>query len=242
MTQYSIIIPAYNEEENIADLLHEVRSVMSLVTGSWEVIVVDDASHDETWKAIRSLSSDIPIRGFRLQERSGQTGALQVGFQKALGDIFITLDGDGQNDPHDIPLLLENLNGFDCVSGYREKRYDTLLKRMISKTANKVRRFLLGDEIIDTGCSLKVFKRQCVDNIQFFKGMHRFLSSLFLISGYTVKQIPVSHRPRTRGTSKYTLFNRGFSVFFDLLAVRWMKKRRLDPVIQGIFINDSRRV
>lgn len=230
--KYSVIIPTYNEEENIDFLITEIHEVMTMLNESWEVIVVDDASTDNTWKKISSL----PIRGIRLEKRCGQTAALQVGLREACGDILITLDGDGQNDPHDIPLLLNKLDSCDCVSGYRSERHDSWQKSVLSKAANSIRRFVLDDDIIDTGCSLKAFKKECVSHMQLFKGMHRFLSSLILIEGCKVIQVPVSHRPRVHGTSNYTLFNRGISVFFDLLAVRWMKKRNLSPVIKERYI------
>lgn len=226
--KYSVIIPAYNEEENIEALLTEVHEVMSSLGEPWEVLVVDDASTDGTWKRVCSQK----CLGIRLEKRCGQTTALQVGLREACGDIFIILDGDGQNDPHDIPLLLQELSLCDCVSGYRQDRHDAWHKKLLSKVANSVRRFVLGDDIIDTGCSLKVLRRECVANIPLFRGMHRFLSSLILIEGYTVKQGAVSHRPRVHGASKYTLFNRGISVFFDLLAVCWMKRGKVFSVVK----------
>lgn len=230
---YSLIIPAHNEGENIAALLHEIKDVMEKQPQPWEVIVVDDHSTDDTWEVLKRLSSTLPLHAIRLQKQSGQSAALNVGFQAAKGEIFITLDGDGQNDPHDIPRLLEGLAFFDCISGYRKERHDPWHKRFISKAANSVRRFILDDDIIDTGCSLRAFKKECIQHIWFFKGAHRFLCSLILSGGFSLKQIAVSHRPRTKGKSHYSFFNRGLSTVTDLFAVRWMKKRYVKTQIEA---------
>ncbi len=235
---FSIIIPAHNEGQNIAPLLHEIKEVMTLQKMPWEVVVVDDQSTDDTWEQLEKLEG-LPLQAFKLKVRSGQSAALQVGFREAKGDFFITLDGDGQNDPHDIPRLIEGLAFFDCVCGYRKERHDRWQKRIISKMANSVRRMVLGDDIIDTGCSLKAFKRGCIDHVWFFKGAHRFLASLILFGGFSLKQIAVEHRPRTKGKSHYSIFNRGFSTVTDLFAVRWMKKRYIAPQIEATLSHDS---
>jgi glycosyltransferase involved in cell wall biosynthesis len=167
------------------------------------------------------------LKGFSLKERSGQTTALETGIRSAHGEILITLDGDGQNDPHDIPSLLAALDGVDGVSGCRQLRQDTWKKRLVSSYANGIRRWLLGDDIHDTGCSLKVFHAYCFSNIKLFKGMHRFLPALVTIEGFRVSEVPVSSRPRNKGKSHYSLRNRGFSTISDLLAVWWMKRRHV---------------
>ena len=199
---------------------------MDLMSTPWEIIVVDDASTDGTWGKLQAETHP-SFRALRLRQQSGQTAALLAGFRNAHGEIFITLDGDGQNDPHDIPRLLKELPRYDCVCGYRRERHDTWQKKVTSKVANAVRRFLLGDDIIDTGCSLKAFKKECVYNMPFFKGAHRFFASLMLMDGFTLKQIPVAHRPRIKGKSHYSILNRGLSVLTDLLAVRWLKRRHI---------------
>jgi|AMWB02.1.fsa_nt_gi glycosyltransferase involved in cell wall biosynthesis len=225
VVRYSIVLPAHNEVENLPQLLKEISSVMTDLTESWEVVVVDDASTDGTWNALKKFEG--PLQAIRLKHQSGQSAALNVGLKAAKGEILITLDADGQNDPHDIPLLLKALEGEDCVSGWRQHRHDRFHRRLISSFANGTRRWVLGDSIQDTGCSLKAFRANCFHSIKLFKGMHRFLPSLFLIEGFRVKEIPVSHRPRARGTSNYSIFNRGVSTVSDLFAVWWMKRRRL---------------
>lgn len=225
---YSVLIPAHNEEENLSPLLQEIQQVLSTLGKSWEVIVVDDASTDGTWSVLEKESAAMPqLKGILLARRSGQTAALDTGLHAASGKIFITMDGDGQNDPSDIPNLLKALDGVDCVSGCRERRQDTWQKKLVSRWANGLRRFLLGDGIHDTGCSLKAFHSYCFRNIKLYKGMHRFLPSLMIIEGFRVKELPVSSRPRKCGKSHYSLRNRGFSTLSDLLAVWWMKRRHV---------------
>jgi glycosyltransferase involved in cell wall biosynthesis len=168
------------------------------------------------------------IRPLRLRENRGQTAAFDAGFKAARGRWVVTLDADLQNDPRDIPALLGALDEYDAAVGYRRKRRDSWLRRISSRIANAVRNRLSGDDIIDTGCSLKAFRRECLQGLRLFTGMHRFLPTLLRMEGFRVVQLPVNHRPRTRGSSKYGMWNRAFRAFADLLAVRWMRKRRLD--------------
>lgn len=226
---FSVVLPAHNEEDNLPPLLQEIQSVLNQIGRTWEIIVVDDGSTDHTWNLLRTAS--VPVRGIRLKERSGQSAALDIGLRAANGEIIITLDADGQNDPKDIPSLLEALDGYDCVSGCRQNRQDSFHRKVITFMANTTRRWLLNDGIHDTGCSLKVFKAPCFRNVKLFKGMHRFLPVLIMIEGFHVTEWPVSHRPRTKGTSHYSIFNRGFSTIADLLAVWWMKRRHLNGAI-----------
>ena len=235
--RYSVVLPAYNEADSLPTLLNEISSVMSELGEPWQVVVVDDGSTDRTWEAIKNFNG--PIQGLRLSRRSGQSAALDAGLKAAQGEILITLDADGQNDPHDIPLLLKALAEADCVCGWRQRRHDRLHRKVLSSAANTARRWFLGDKIQDTGCSLKVFRSDAIRSIKLFKGMHRFLPSLLLIEGFRVKEIPVSHRPRTRGASKYSVFNRGLSTVSDLFAVWWMKRRRLNAPIAERFLHDS---
>ena len=228
MISYSIVIPIYNEADNILPLVEEVEWVMNSYPEEWEMLFVDDGSTDGGLEILQKLIRSRPhIRCIALKRNYGQSNALAAGIRAAKGDWVITLDGDGQNDPRDIPLLINAKQECDLVSGIRKQRKDRLVKRIISTIANGVRRRVLQDNTKDTGCSLKIYRRSCFDKVPLYKGMHRFLPALFQIEGFTTKEVVVNHRPRERGTSKYHLFNRGISLFIDLLAVAWMQKRRL---------------
>jgi len=231
--ELSVVIPFFNEEESIQKVCEELRQVLSNEAGlSWEVIMVDDGSNDNTPK----LMDDIVIRykGFRalhLVPNSGQSAALEAGFNAACGEFIATLDGDGQNDPGDIPGLLNIINndGVDMVCGIRQKRSDNLVRRLSSWIANCVRSAILEDHVTDVGCSMRVFRRHCMKRIKFFKNAHRFFPALFLMNGFTVSETPVNHRPRELGKSKYGMGinNRLWTGLFDLAGVWWLKKRRL---------------
>jgi dolichol-phosphate mannosyltransferase len=226
---YSVVIPVKNEEENIASLIQEIDPVMKGLKQPWEIIVIDDGSTDNTLDVLKSLKpfySNLRILVFAYN--SGQSSAFDAGFKAANGEYVITLDGDGQNDPADIPLLIEaTKEGFDLVVGKRAKRNDPFSKRIISKFSNFVRSRVCKDGVSDTGCSLKVYKTKCLANIKMYTGMHRFLPALFVIEGYSIKEIPVNHRERTKGKSKYHFFNRSIKPLMDMFAVSWMRKRAL---------------
>ena len=235
MTQYSVVIPIYNEQDNIEPLISELEAVMSAYKDTWELIFVDDGSPDSSGLILKRLCSEKPfLRTLRFKNNAGQTAALQAGFKAAKGEYVITLDGDGQNDPKDIPHLIAIAKlGYDLVAGKRRHRQDSQTKRVISKFANFIRQKILADGISDTGCSLKVYRKSALDKIPLYKGMHRFLPALFLIEGFSVKEVEVEHRPRIAGKSKYTIFNRGLALAFDLLAVWWMKKRKLSYEVES---------
>ncbi|MBI5117332.1 glycosyltransferase family 2 protein [Candidatus Poribacteria bacterium] len=222
----SVVIPAYNEAECLRPLTDEVLGVMRGLGQEFEILFVDDGSSDGTRELMRQLAkehSEVHFVGFK--KNRGQTSAMAAGFKHAKGDIIVTLDADMQNDPRDIPRLMEKLDRYDVVCGWRKKRHDSLLRKVSSRIANYVRNKLSNEEVVDVGCSLKVYKRKCVDDLKLFEGMHRFLPTLVKLAGYTVVEVPVNHRPRKLGTSKYGVWNRVFRAFGDLLAVRWMKKR-----------------
>jgi dolichol-phosphate mannosyltransferase len=235
MTQYSVVIPIYNEQDNIEPLISELEAAMNAYKDAWELIFVDDGSPDDSGLILKRLMLEKPfLRTLRFKNNAGQTAALQAGFKAAKGDYVITLDGDGQNDPKDIPHLLAIAKlGYDLVAGKRRHRQDSQIKRIISKCANLVRQKILADGVSDTGCSLKVYRKSALDKIPLYKGMHRFLPALFLIEGFSVREVEVEHRPRVAGRSKYTIFNRGLSLAFDLLAVWWMKKRKLTYEVES---------
>jgi dolichol-phosphate mannosyltransferase len=224
----SIVIPVYNEQDSIKPLVSELREVLKGVNKSYEIIFVDDGSRDRSFEILKEAAShDSQIRVIRFRRNAGQTAAFDAGFRAAQGAIVITMDADLQNDPHDIPRLLEKLRGFDVVCGWRYKRKDPWIKVVSSKIANIVRNMLSQEEIVDTGCSLKAFKRESLQNMKLFNGLHRFLPTLAKMEGFTVAQVKVNHRPRRFGRTKYNIRNRMVRAFADLLAVRWMKKRHL---------------
>jgi dolichol-phosphate mannosyltransferase len=235
--QFSLIIPLYNEQDNILPLVEEIEWVMSSFKDKWELILINDGSIDNTQSMIDQLIPSRPfLRSITFKKNSGQTAAFDAGFKAARGLWTITLDGDGQNDPRDIPLLIDKVysidGGYDLVAGKRTRRQDSWYKKAISKVANQVRSWILKDNISDTGCSLKLYRTKCLGQIRLYKGMHRFLPALFQLEGFSVSEVPVHHRERRRGKSKYHLFNRGISLFFDTLAIAWMRKRKTQYEIE----------
>jgi len=229
----SLVIPVYNEQESIKPLIAELREVLNRLNKSYEIIFVDDGSRDRSFEILKEAASHDPqIRVIRFRKNAGQTAAFDVGFRAAKGDIVVTMDADLQNDPHDIPRLLEKIEKFDVVCGWRYKRKDPWIKIVSSKIANVVRNMLSQEEIVDTGCSLKAFRRESLQNMKLFNGMHRFLPTLAKMEGFTVTQVKVNHRPRRFGKTKYNIRNRMVRAFADLLAVRWMKKRHLTYEIE----------
>ncbi len=225
--QLSILLPAYNEEACIAHVIREVAEVLRGLGRPFEIVVVDDGSTDATGQRLGELQADIPeLRVLRLQRNSGQSAALGAAFRAARGEIFITLDADGQNDPADIPALLAPLVSCDLCCGYRVKRQDTWSKRFGSRLANAVRNRALRETIRDTGCTLKAFRAAWTQELPMqFRGMHRFLPALLAMAGARITEIPVNHRPRVAGQSKYTNWGRLKETLWDLWAVRWMQKR-----------------
>ena len=223
----SLIIPVYNEEGNLPVLLEEIRAAMAVQDRTWEALFIDDGSKDGSLRILRELAALEPrLRYLSFEENRGQSAAFAAGFQEARGEIFVTLDSDLQNDPADIPVLL-NMYGqqYDMVIGWRAKRQDTVVKRMSSKIANAIRNRLSHETVKDTGCSLKVLKASLARCLPMFTGMHRFLPTLMKMQGARVAEVKVNHRPRLHGTSKYGVWDRAFSALYDLLAVRWMQAR-----------------
>jgi dolichol-phosphate mannosyltransferase len=227
--EISIVIPVYNEQESLEPLIAELQEVLQEISDAAEVIFVDDGSKDRSFAILQEASRRDPrIRVIRFRENAGQTAAFDAGFKAARGTLVVTMDADLQNDPHDIPLLLKKIGKFDAVCGWRYKRNDPWVKIVSSKIANFVRNKISREEIIDTGCSLKAFRRECIESMKLFKGMHRFFPTLAKMEGFTVTQVKVNHRPRRFGSTKYNITNRIVRTFVDLLVVRWMKKRHLN--------------
>lgn len=230
---YSVVIPLKNEAENVIDLIEELEPVMKSLEKPWELICIDDGSTDATLEILTKLKGQKPyMRIIAFKNNYGQSCAFDAGFRTAKGEFVITMDGDRQNDPHDIPKLLQAAQDADLVCGERTKRKDPMTKKVISYFANQIRSRFCQDGVRDTGCSLKVYRKSCLDNIKMFKGMHRFLPALFTIEGFRLKSVPVNHRNRTKGSTKYNIFNRSFNTIADMFAVRWMRKRKLNYEIQ----------
>ena len=226
----SVVFPIYNERDNLAPLLAEVEAALGSM--ELEVIAVDDRSTDGSLQELRRLRFDHEfLRVVSLVRHAGQSAAFSAGVDLARGDSVVLMDADGQNDPADVPALLAVLDGDpDCaaVVGYRVNRADSLWKRIQSRVANAVRNCLTGDRVRDTGCSLKVVRRETLRGLVCFHGMHRFFPTLIRQSGGKVVEAPVSHRPRLTGRSKYGMWNRGFVALRDALGVRWLRRRALE--------------
>ncbi len=236
MQQYlSIIVPVKDEEENITILADEINQAMENISLSWECIWVDDGSTDTTAEKLKELSENDPRHRFVLLARNfGQSAALSVGFKSANGHIIATLDGDSQNDPADIPRLLEALQKHDAdmVNGVRKNRHDTLVRKISSRIANNFRDWVTGDSVADVGCSVRVFRAKCVERVPVFKGMHRFFPTLVKLQGFThIMELSVNHRPRVRGKTKYGIQNRLWVGLADLAAVKWMQGRLVFPEV-----------
>lgn len=229
----SVVIPFYNEQESILDVCLEVEQVLSRAYGAdWEIVMVDDGSTDSTGEKMDKLAAG--RRGFRaiqLRPNSGQSAALEAGIRAARGRLVATLDGDGQNDPSDLPRLVELMRqrGVDMMCGIRARRADSLARRVMSRVANRIRAAVLHDEITDVGCSLRVFRRDRALRVRFFRNAHRFFPALFIMQGFKVAEMPVGHRPRKRGTSKYGGGFRSRAVvgLVDLAGVWWLRRRAL---------------
>jgi dolichol-phosphate mannosyltransferase len=225
----SVLIPVYNEADNVIALFNEVISVLTPERYEVEVIFVNDASTDDTLSNLQELVTKNPqLRVLSHKKNRGQSAALITGARAANHPILITLDGDGQNDPADIPSMLDHyLNAKTVVLGNRAKRDDNLLRKISSRVGNRIRQGILHDGCPDTGCSLKVFSREAFLSLPSFNHMHRFLPSLFKNSGLNLVNVPVNHRPRQFGVSKYGVLNRLFVGIHDLIGVRWLLKRRI---------------
>ena len=224
----SIVAPVYNEEENLPILVSQLVDVLNPLGKSYEMIFVDDASTDGSRSILKEMIPRVPqIRILGFKKNCGETAAGAAGLKAARGDVVITIDADLQNDPKDIPMLLGYLGDYDMVTGWRQKRDDSWVKRVTSKIANGIRNALSGETIRDSGCTYRAYKRECLENIKLYKGMHRFMPTLVKTEGFRVIEVPIAHHPRQFGVSKYTTWNRMWRAFVDLLAVRWMKSRHI---------------
>jgi glycosyltransferase involved in cell wall biosynthesis len=226
----SVVIPVYNEEENLPPLWSELREVLDGLGLAYEVVFVDDGSQDRSAETIRGFRDRDPrVRLVRLKANAGETAANDAGFKAARGRWIVTMDADLQNDPRDIPVLLAHLETWDAVTGWRVNRAagDSLVRRVSSRIANGIRNTLSDETIRDSGCTFRAFRRECLRGLVLYRGFHRFIPTLLRMRGYRVIEVPVNHRPRRFGRSKYGITNRAFPAFVDLLVVRWMKSRFL---------------
>lgn len=223
MPSLSVVVPLFNEEENVPILQTEIEQ--ALAGQDYEIVFVDDGSRDATAARVRPGER---VRLLRFVKNEGQSAAMLAGIASARGARIAMLDGDLQNDPADIPRLLERLDaGADLVCGYRARRADTVVKKISSRVANFVRSRFVGDGVRDTGCTLKAMRRECAAALLPFKGVHRFIPALVKNAGFTIAEIPVNHRPRKYGVSKYGLGNRALRATTDMFGVRWLQSRRL---------------
>ena len=220
----SVVVPLFNEEENVPILQAELMAALSGL--EYEIIFVDDGSVD---RSVERIAFKPEIRLVQFERNAGQSAAMYAGLQSARGATAVLIDGDLQNDPADIPRLLAEIErGADLVCGYRAQRKDTFVKRVTSRVANFVRSRFTKDGVRDTGCTLKAMRRECISALLPFKGMHRFIPALVKGAGYRLVEIPVNHRPRKFGESKYGLGNRALRATTDMFGVRWLLSRRLD--------------
>ncbi len=225
--RYSVVVPLYNEEGNVEELHRRIKESLEKLGETYEIIFVDDGSKDATLEKCHALS---PLTLVVFRKNFGQSAAFDAGFKRATGDVVITMDGDLKNDPNDIPLLLEKLDeGYDVISGWRVKRKDSLSKKVFSRGANLLRTILIHDNIHDSGCSLKAFRRECFEDFDLFGEMHRFIPALLEIKGFLVAEVPVSHHPRVHGVTKYN-WKRSVKGFVDMLAVWFWRKYSHRPV------------
>lgn len=223
----SIVVPAYNEEGNVRELHEKIVDACQKLGRTFEIVFIDDGSRDKTNEICRSL---FPLKLITFRKNFGQTAAFDAGIKNSTGEIIVTMDGDLQNDPADIKLLLDKMNeGNDVVSGWRVKRNDDFSKRFFSRAANVLRKILIDDGIHDSGCSLKAYKRECFEDLDLFGEMHRFIPATLKVQGFKVAEIPVSHHPRKHGVTKYN-WKRGIKGLVDMISVWFWKKYANRPL------------
>jgi dolichol-phosphate mannosyltransferase len=229
--EISVIAPLYNEVDNVAPLVAQTLAALRAEPRPFEIVLVDDASNDGTWEQIIAANKNDPrVRGLRHGRNAGQSAALWTGFRGTTAPIIMTLDGDLQNDPADLPKLLAGLAEYDVVCGLRAARKDTFVRRVSSRIARAARKTILGVDFRDTGCNLRVFKRSALNGLFPFNGFHRFMPVLAHSAGNRVVEIPVNHRPRIAGVSKYGVWNRLGRGIADLFAIAWYQKRRMPTI------------
>lgn len=225
--ELSVVLPIFNEAENLEPLLAEIEAALAPLGRRFEIVAVDDKSTDDGLTVLRNLQQSRPwLRVVAHTVNCGQSAAFATGFHHVRGDIAITLDADGQNDPADIPRLLAELKpGIDAVCGIRQKREDSFVRRLSSRIANRYRNMVTGDRVTDAGCAFRAIRRETLAELPVFNGLHRFMPTILRWQGFVIKEIPVNHRPRTRGVSKYGVGNRLWRGIRDCMAMRWYRTR-----------------
>lgn len=228
MYRVSIVVPVFNEEGNVVELHRQIKEVCVQNQYEYEIIFIDDGSTDRTGEICKTLK---PLKYIRMRRNSGQTAAMDAGIKAATKDYIVTMDGDLQNDPADIPGMLQYLieNDYDVVSGWRKHRKDTFMKRFVSRGANLLRYILVHDGIHDSGCSLKIYRRECFKGVNLYGEQHRFIPAILKIKGFTVGEYVVHHRPRTSGKTKYN-WKRTFKGFVDMISVWFWNKYATRPL------------
>jgi glycosyltransferase involved in cell wall biosynthesis len=230
VTDLSVVIPVYNEEASLTPLWSELRGILDQLELAFEVVFVDDGSRDRSAEIIRAFrETDQRVRLVRLKANGGETAATDAGFKAARGRRVVVMDADLQNDPRDIPMLLSHLDHWDAVTGWRVNRAagDNVVRRVSSRIANRIRNWVSDETIQDSGCTFRAFRRECLRGLVLYRGFHRFIPTLLKMRGYRVIEVPVGHRPRQFGRSKYGVLNRAVVAFVDLLVIRWMGARLL---------------
>jgi glycosyltransferase involved in cell wall biosynthesis len=226
--KFSIVVPLFNEAQNVQPLHEKIVQEMQKMGEKYEIIFVDDCSTDNTAEECKKVS---PITLLLLRKNKGQTAALDAGIKEAQGEYIITMDGDLQNDPEDIPMMMDHLlkNDLDVVSGWRKKRYDSFSKRIISRGANFIRSFMIKDDIHDSGCALKIYKKECFETLDLYGEMHRFIPALLKIRGYRIGEVVVQHHPRKYGKTKYN-WKRVVKGILDMFSVWFWQKYMNRPM------------
>jgi dolichol-phosphate mannosyltransferase len=230
VTDLSVVIPVYNEEASLPPLWSELHEVLERLELAFEVVFVDDGSRDRSAEIIRAFrEADRRVRLVRLKVNGGETAATDAGFKAAQGRRVVVMDADLQNDPADIPMLLSHLDHWDAVTGWRVDRAagDNLVRRVSSRVANRIRNWVSDETIQDSGYTFRAFRRECLRGLVLYRGFHRFIPTLLKMRGYRVIEVPVGHRPRRFGRSKYGVMNRALVALADLLVIRWMNARLL---------------
>ncbi len=230
----SIVCPFYDEEENLPELLSRLLKVTEKIQQPWEMIFIDDGSRDNGPEELKKLIAGNPsVRLIQFEQNRGMTSALYAGLKEAKGEIIATLDADLQNPPEEILRLLFMMEDYDMITGYRAERQDSLVKKASSKIANHLRRVVIGDRIKDVGCSLRIFKKAVLENFYPYKGMHRLFPAIADHTGFKIKQVPVEHASRKAGKAKYHFFNRLLGPMWDLIAVSWLLKNKINYKIKS---------